>query len=257
MAYTINTLAKFSKVSVRTLRFYDEIGLLKPAYYGHNKYRYYEEEQLLRLQQILFFRELKLSLSQVQKIMSSTDFDKIEALNAHKQILERNLHHMEALVKTINKTILHLKGQIKMKDTEIFEGFETKKQKKYKTYLADKGMVSSKEVEIIWKKIKSWTKEDWEKVKEAGDEIHKALAIAVEEALHPASPAVQGLMNKHYTWLKRFLMPVKDMHIAFERVYLEHPHFNEFFKSYHPSLADYLAKAMKIFIEKKLVHAEY
>ncbi len=257
MAYTINALAKFSKVSVRTLRFYDEIGLLKPAYYGHNKYRYYEEEQLLRLQQILFFRELKLSLSQVQKVMSSTDFDKIETLNAHKQILERSLRHTEALVKTINKTILHLKGQVKMKDTEIFEGFEPKKQKKYKNYLTDKKMTTLRETEVIWKKIKHWTKEDWQEIKQAGEEIHRALAVAVEKPLHPASPEVQSLIHKHHTWVKRFLAPIKDSHIELERLYLEHPHFKEFFQCYHPGLAAYLAKAMKIFLEKKLVHAEY
>jgi DNA-binding transcriptional MerR regulator len=68
MAYTVNKLAKLSGVSVRTLHFYDEVGLLKPAYYGDNHYRYYEEEQLLILQQILFYRELGLSLNEIQAL---------------------------------------------------------------------------------------------------------------------------------------------------------------------------------------------
>jgi DNA-binding transcriptional MerR regulator len=68
MAYTVNKLAKLSGVSVRTLHFYDEIGLLEPAYYGDNNYRYYEEEQLLMLQQILFFRELGFPLIDIQRI---------------------------------------------------------------------------------------------------------------------------------------------------------------------------------------------
>src|ERR1700722_19137187 len=87
MAYTVKKLARISGISIRTLRFYDEIGLLKPAYYGNNNYRYYEEEQLLMLQQILFYRELGFSLNDIQKIISSDDFNKIDVLISHKQVL--------------------------------------------------------------------------------------------------------------------------------------------------------------------------
>ncbi|MFZ0566324.1 MAG: MerR family transcriptional regulator [Chlamydiales bacterium] len=87
MAYTVTKLAKISGVSVRTLYWYDEVGLLKPAYYGSNGYRYYEEEQLLMLQQILFFRELGFELKQIQKILNRSDFDKIIALSSHRKVL--------------------------------------------------------------------------------------------------------------------------------------------------------------------------
>src|ERR1700758_607616 len=99
MAYTVNKLAKISGISIRTLRFYDEIGLLKPAYYGDNSYRYYEEEQLLMLQQILFYRELSFPLNDIQRIVSSDDFNKIDALNSHKQVLVQNLDRTKKLIK--------------------------------------------------------------------------------------------------------------------------------------------------------------
>src|SRR5579862_8482845 len=92
VAYTVNTLAKLSNVSVRTLHFYDEIGLLKPAYYGENNYRYYEEEQLLMLQQILFYKELGFALKDIQRILCSKEFDKIKALESHKDSLKQNLN---------------------------------------------------------------------------------------------------------------------------------------------------------------------
>ena len=85
MSYTVKKLARISGVSPRTLRFYDEIGLLKPAFYGDNQYRYYEEEQLLLLQQILFYRELDLPLNDIQGIVHSNDFNKIEALQSHRK----------------------------------------------------------------------------------------------------------------------------------------------------------------------------
>jgi DNA-binding transcriptional MerR regulator len=87
MAYTVAKLAQISGVSIRTLHWYDEVGLLKPAYYGSNGYRYYEEEQLLILQQILFFRELGFELKQIQRVLGRSDFDKRVALSSHREVL--------------------------------------------------------------------------------------------------------------------------------------------------------------------------
>src|SRR5471030_3323158 len=97
MSYTVKKLAKLSGLSIRTLRFYDTIGLLKPAYYGDNNYRYYEDEQILMLQQILFYRELGFSLNDIQRIISSDEFNKIDALISHKQILAQSLDRTKQL----------------------------------------------------------------------------------------------------------------------------------------------------------------
>jgi DNA-binding transcriptional MerR regulator len=90
MPFTIKQLAKLSGVSTRTLRFYDELGLLKPAYYGDNQYRYYEEEQLLLLQQILFYRELDFPLQDIQQILKNDTFDKISSLKQHQSMLKKS-----------------------------------------------------------------------------------------------------------------------------------------------------------------------
>jgi DNA-binding transcriptional MerR regulator len=123
MSYTVKKLATLSGVSIRTLRFYDSIGLLKPAYYGDNHYRYYEEEQILMLQQILFYRELNFSLIDIQKMISGNDFNKIDALISHKKILEQNLDRTKKLIHTIDQTIAHLRGKITMRNEELFVGF--------------------------------------------------------------------------------------------------------------------------------------
>src|SRR5213083_2005235 len=98
MAYTIKQVAAMSGVSVRTLHFYDETGLLKPAYVGENGYRFYEEAQLLILQQILFYRELGFELKQIKKVLSRPDFDKVAALESHRKILRKNLVHIRKLI---------------------------------------------------------------------------------------------------------------------------------------------------------------
>ena len=139
MAYTVKKLAEISGVSVRTLHFYDEIGLLKPAYHGSNGYRFYEEAQLLVLQQILFFRELGFELKEIQKVLGKKDFDKIAALGSHRQVLHKNVKRTKELIQTIDKTIEHLKGTRKMKEEEFYDGFITKeKQAEYVTYLKNR-----------------------------------------------------------------------------------------------------------------------
>ncbi|MBV9575523.1 MAG: MerR family transcriptional regulator [Gammaproteobacteria bacterium] len=126
MSYTVKKLAKLSGLSIRTLRFYDAIGLLKPAYYGDNNYRYYEDEQILLLQQILFYRELGFPLNNIQRIISSDDFNKIDALISHKKILKQSRDRTKQLIKTVDQTIAHLRGNITMRDEELFIGFAHK-----------------------------------------------------------------------------------------------------------------------------------
>ena len=118
MAYTVKKLSELSGVTIRTLHFYEEIGLLKPAYHGSNGYRYYEEKELLQLQQILFFKELGFSLKQIQKVIGRDDFDQLSALYSHRKSLNREWEKIGVLLDTIDKTIKHMKGKKKMKDKE-------------------------------------------------------------------------------------------------------------------------------------------
>lgn len=138
MAYTVKELAQMSGVSVRTLHFYDEIGLLKPARYGENGYRYYEEEQLFMLQQILFYRELGFELKHINALLTRSDFDRVEALKTHKAILLKNKTRMLELLTTIDKTIDKLTKGTTMKPSEMFKGFSKEKQAEYEKYLVDR-----------------------------------------------------------------------------------------------------------------------
>ena len=123
MGYTVRQVAAMSGVSVRTLHFYDETALLKPAYTKTNGYRIYEEAQLLMLQQILFYRELGLELKRIKKILGQAKFQKAAALRSHRAVLEKNVTRTRTLIETIDKTIRHLKGNRKMKSEELFAGF--------------------------------------------------------------------------------------------------------------------------------------
>ncbi|HKG90323.1 MAG TPA: MerR family transcriptional regulator [Gemmatimonadaceae bacterium] len=123
MAYTVKQVAAMSGVSVRTLHFYDETGLLKPAYHGANGYRFYEEPQLLALQQILFYRELGFELKHIRRVLGRADFQKVAALQSHREILEEKLARTRRLIETVDTTINHLEGRTDMTGEEMFAGF--------------------------------------------------------------------------------------------------------------------------------------
>jgi DNA-binding transcriptional MerR regulator len=110
-------------VSVRTLRFYHQACLLKPAYVGANGDRCHEEPQLLTLQQILFYRELGFELKAIKRILGRKDFERVAALRSQRKVRRKNLARTRVLIGTIDKTIRHLEGASPMADEELFTGF--------------------------------------------------------------------------------------------------------------------------------------
>lgn len=252
MAYTVNKLAKLSGISARTLHFYDEIGLLKPAYYGENNYRYYEEEQLLILQQILFYRELGFPLEEIQRIVNSDSFDKIEALQSHKHTLEKGLDRTQSLIKTIDKTISHLRGETTMRDIEMYDGFDPKKQQEYEKYLVERGTITQKDIDDSWANVKGWEKADWERTNKESEEVNKAIASAIDAGLTPGSSEVQALIRRHHAWVKNFWTPNQESYVGLGEMYLDHTDFRSFYNAYHPKMVVYLVEAMKIFAKREL-----
>lgn len=252
MAYTVKKLAQFSGVSVRTLHWYDEVGLLHPAYYGSNGYRYYEEEQLLRLQQILFYRELDFPLDDIKRILDGSEFDTVAALNRHKKSLLKNLDRTEQLIETIDKTILHIRGKKIMEYQELYMGFDAKTQKIYENEL--RGLLKEKNYEGVdevfeesKRRVSKWKKEDWEQVKRDCDTINEDLLKAIEKGLEPSSAEVQEIVKRHHEWINNFWTPTKESYADLGDLYIDHEGFNKYYQKIHPKMATFLAEAMKIF----------
>jgi DNA-binding transcriptional MerR regulator len=251
MAYTVKQLAKLSGISVRTLHFYDEIGLLKPAYLGGNNYRYYEQEQLLMLQQILFYREIGFQLNDIQRVMNSDSFNKLEALQSHKNILKQRLNHTQTMIGTIDKTIAHLRGEITMHDEEFYYGFDSEKQKQNEKYLVDNGILTQEFLDECNKKIKNWSNKEKNAFIKDIERIIGEIIIALSNKLSPFSAEVQDLMQQHYTWLERTWTPTKDSYLGLIDLY-KTPEFRKFYDDRHPDLLDFMINAMRIFANKTL-----
>jgi DNA-binding transcriptional MerR regulator len=252
MAHTVKKVAAMSGVSVRTLHFYDDVGLLKPAYLGANGYRYYEEPQLLMLQQILFYRKLGFELKQIKRILSRRDFDKVAALESHRKVLRKNFADTRRLVQTIEDTIDHLKGKKKMKGKELFAGFDPVQQARHEQYLIDRFGEGMKErIEQSKRKVKDWTKADWEDSGKAFVEICQDLVRLMDRRLAEDSPEVQVVIRRHYEWLSRFWTPNKESY-AGHTLMIEDTDLRKAYEAYHPQLPKFIAAAIRIFAEKEL-----
>lgn len=250
MAYTVKELARISGVSVRTLHWYDEIGLLKPAYHGTNSYRYYEEEQLLLLQQILFFKELGFNLNDIQKLLSQNDFDNVKALQAHRKVLEDEIARKISLIATINNTIQHLKGKYLMKDEELYYGFDKTQHEQYlaKYY----GTIAENLVFESEKRTEQWGKDEWYDVSKQSGEIHKALAKAIEQGLKHNADEVQAIIHRHHALQNRFYECTKAVYLSSSELYAQHPDFKKHFEAYHPKMVEFIGKAMRFYANKNL-----
>jgi DNA-binding transcriptional MerR regulator len=256
MAYKVNELAKLSEVSVRTLHFYDEIGLLIPAYIGPNGYRFYEEQQLLILQQILFFKELGFELAQIKKIIGQNDFDIMNSLEQHRQVLLHKKKRMQDLIKTVDKTIKRIKGEIKMKDKEIYYGFRPAKQDEYEQYWIDSGAVTKDQITAGNERLKQWNKADWQRLMREGEDINALLVKAIESGLKPDAGPVQELVARHYEMIKLFWEPQiradKERYSGLGLFYVEHDEMKKYYDKFHSRLAEFLAQAIKVFADKNL-----
>jgi DNA-binding transcriptional MerR regulator len=246
MAYTVQKLAKLSGVSVRTLHHYDEVGLLKPAYYGANGYRYYEEEQLLLLQQILFFRNLGFELQKIREIIKKSDFDRLAALHSHRKSLINNLDKTRELIQTIDNTIEHLQGKKKIKDKQFFDGLNSPKQKEYEKYIIEAGQCTAEEMERGRKKLEKWSKEDWQKNQANWEQLLNDYVSAIKKQEAPDSLAAQDLVRRHLEYLKKFGIEVKKEELVEKaNFYLGHPDWRKVFDGYHPQLLEFILAAME------------
>ncbi len=249
MAYTVKKISSLSGVTVRALHYYEEIGLLKPAYYGANGYRYFEKKELLQLQQIMFFKELGFTLKQIQKIVGKSDFDQISALYSHKKALSQEKEKIGLLIKTIDKTIKHLTRNKKMKDEEFFSGFSEIKFNPNSPTAAEEALILKNLKKSDQKKDKAFH----EKINKKIGMIYKKISLCIDKGLKPAAKEVQLLIKEHHAIVSEFHKVDKKIYKALSELYLKHPEFKKQLDFFHPRLAEFMKAAMEIFADLELI----
>lgn len=198
--YAVKQLAKLAGVSVRTLHLYDEIGLLKPSVRTSSGYRQYSEKELLRLQQILFYKELDFPLKEIGHILDDPDFDLANALEGHKAALLARIERIGTLINTINKTINHLKNKTMQNYEELYEGMPHEQAAAWRKEAVDKWGEDT--VVRSEKALLEMPKVDIEKLKADQKSINKLLRTL--STLDPQSAPVQEQIARHYENIKGF-----------------------------------------------------
>jgi DNA-binding transcriptional MerR regulator len=245
-AYTIGQVASMAGVTVRTLHHYHRIGLLKPSARTAAGYRLYQERDLLRLQQILFFKEMDLPLAEIRRILDDPDFDPVQALEQHRQVLRGRRDRLARLLGTVDRTIQRLvEDDMTMTDEELYAGFTPEQIERYQREARE--MYDPALVEESERRVGQMTRAQWNAVQAEGDEVTRGLAALMDRA--PGDAEVQALIARHHAWIEHFYPASAELYAGLGRGYAQHPEFRAFYDRYRPGLADFMAAAMAHYAE--------
>lgn len=248
MSYTVHQLAQLAGISVRTLHYYDQIGLLEPTGIEENGYRYYESAELAKLQQILFFKELDFTLEEIKQIINAPNFDRLAALEEQKKLLELEQKRLTGVIKTIDKTIQTLKGGETMNDDDLYGDLDKKTVEEYKAE-AKQRWGHTDAYRQSQERVSKMTKAQMQEIKKAGDELTKELAAAMD--LPVDSPEVQALIKRHHAGIEVFYDCSMEMYRGLGQMYVDDPRFTATYDKYRPGLAIFLRDAILIYTDQK------
>jgi DNA-binding transcriptional MerR regulator len=245
--YTVKQLSDLAGVTVRTLHHYDEIGLLKPTSIGSNGYRYYGDEALYRLQQILFYRELDLPLGDIKAMLGRRDFDVLSALQEHRTALQSETRRLRRLVGTIDRTISHLKGKAAMDPKKLFEGFSEQEQEQLAEEAAQKWDRAT--VEASNRKWKSFSAAEKESILAQGNAVYgDLLAVRSRGA---ASPQVQAVIGRWQAHLEHFWSPNDEQLLGLADLYNDDARFRANYEKTAPGLAEFMREAVRVYVKNR------
>lgn len=246
--YSIGELAEIAGVSARTLRYYDQEGLLKPSCVNEAGYRFYGDQEVNLLQQILFYRKRGLELNRIRQIIYESDFDITGALEEHLSALEEQKEHIEDMIRMVRCSIMSMKGECQMSDREKFEAFKQRAvgehERQYGREAREK--YGDAEVDAAQRKVLNMSEEDWERFQNLGKEIRTRLNEAVSAGLGPDSEEAERIVMLHKEWLgmtwKKY---TEEAHRAMGNLYISDERFKLYYDRDMPGCAEFLEQAIR------------
>ncbi|GGB54348.1 MerR family transcriptional regulator [Fictibacillus barbaricus] len=253
MEYTIQKLSLLAGVSTRTLRYYDEIDILKPARINSSGYRIYGREEVDRLQQILFYKELGLPLDQIKEIITSPIFNAADALQEHREKLLNKRKQLDRLIANVDQTIAANEGRITMTDKEKFEGFKKQlveeNEQKYGKEIREK--YGDNTVNKSNEKVLNMSQEEHDEVTKLAEDIHTTLAEAFKTG-DPSGDLAQKAADLHKQWLTFYWNEYsKEAHAGLAQMYVDDERFTAYYDKEQPGTAEFLRDAIHIYTGMK------
>jgi len=249
MEYTINKIAKLAGVTLRTLRYYDKIGLLKPSARTDAGYRLYSEADLEQLQQILFFRELDFPLAKIEEILNNPSFQRNEALRMQVDFLEKKAERYLKLSQLAKDTLLSLEGGNKMKNEDLFKGFDydqmMEDQKKYEKEVKERWGDGS-QYQISKERTSKYSKEDWEKITQLQMDNLKELCQLFEAQVPHDDEKVQKVVETAHKLINDYFYPCSlEIFSNLGNMYVADERFTAYYEKFAIGLAHYYNDAIQ------------
>jgi len=246
--YTVQKLGKLAGVSSRTLRYYDEIGLLKPTRINSSGYRIYGSREVNLLQQILFYRELGVSLLHIRDIITTPSFDSLAALKEHHKKLLDKKNQLELLISNVEKTIVSTEGRITMSDNEKFEGFKqnliAENEAAYGLEIREK--YGDETINQSNQKLMNLTEAQYNQIKALEEELFKTLSAAYKTG-NPAGELAQKAANLHKQWLCFFWEQYSpEAHAGLAQMYVCDERFKAYYDKVQSGTAEFLRDAILV-----------
>lgn len=247
--YKVKDVADIAGVTVRTLHYYDKIGLLTPKKAAATNYRLYSDGDLVKLQQILFFKELDFPLKKIKEVLDNPRFDRKKALHAHKRLLLEKKERLERIIRSVDTTLKAMEGEMKMANKEMFEPFDMKKieahQKKYAAEAKEKYGHTEAYAESM-KKTATYKEEDWRRIHEQQEALYRRLVALMNKGIEsPDVQKVAGDMRRFIT--ENFYECTPDIFRGLGQLYVSDPRFTKNIDRYRPGLAQFLSDAIRVY----------
>lgn len=253
MKYSIKELSDIAGVSARTLRYYDEINLLKPAFVNEAGYRFYGKKEVDLLWQILFYRERGFDLKSIQRIIYQEDFDICHALETHLLELEKEKERMESLIRTVRQTLIAMKGETKMDEKERFQIFKERlvqeNEEKYGEEI--RKAYGHEQVDVANRKMLSMSQESFERFQYLEQEILFKLEQAVRTGDEPESKIGREIVILHKEWLgMAWKTYTKEAHIGVAAMYINDERFKQYYDRSVQGCAEFLNQAICFWVDR-------
>lgn len=251
MSWSIQDVARLARISSRTLRHYDAIGLLTPARVGSNGYRYYERDQLLRLQHILLLRELGVGLPAIAEVLDGGR-DELDALRAHHRRLHAESDRLARLADTVARTIAEREGGMQMAAEDLFTGFAQKRARLEGELVERHGEQVREHFAESERRTRGWTEDDYRSVGQQWADLEARVLAQLRAGAGPEDPQIQELIDEHHAAVARFWTPTRDSYAGLGQLYVDHAEFRSRYDAQHPELAEYLRDAIAVYARTRL-----
>ncbi|MHC0431833.1 MerR family transcriptional regulator [Streptomyces sp. O3] len=244
MGYSVGQVAGFAGVTVRTLHHYDEIGLLRPSGRSHAGHRRYDDRDLDRLQQILFYRELGFPLDEVAALLDDPDTDPREHLRRQHELLSARIGKLQEMAAAVETAMEAQKMGINLTPEEKFEVFGDFDPDRYAAE-AEERWGGTDAYRQSQRRVAGYTKEDWRRIKEAQEDWGRRFVAVMDAGEEPDSAAAMDLAEEH----RRLICDAYydcgyEIHTGLAEMYVADPRFTATYEAIKPGMTAYLREAI-------------